>query len=66
MIRGEIDIFGTYTGSLEDQIEVLEMARRGLVNYRGVVSSRHRFEEINEAFRAVAENRHLGRVLVVF
>lgn len=65
VVRGEIEIFGTYTGSMEDQVEVLELARRGLVNYRGVVSARYRFEEVNEAFKAVAENKHVGRVLAM-
>lgn len=66
IVRNEIKIFGNYTGSLSDQREVLEFARKGLINYKDVVSRRYRFEEVNEAIKAAAEGKHLGRVVVIF
>lgn len=66
IVRNEVKILGNYTGSLREQLEVLELARRGIINYRDVISKRYRFEEVNEAIRAVADNKHLGRVIVLF
>ncbi|MDT7889993.1 MAG: zinc-binding dehydrogenase [Desulfurococcales archaeon] len=66
IVRNEVKIVGNYTGSLRDQLEVLELARRGLINYRDVISKRYRFEEVNEAIGAVASGKHLGRVIVIF
>lgn len=66
IIRNEIRIFGCYTGSLSDQHEVVECARRGLIDYRGTVGRKYRFEEVNDAIKAVAKGEQLGRVVVVF
>ncbi|MEM0362165.1 MAG: alcohol dehydrogenase catalytic domain-containing protein [Sulfolobales archaeon] len=66
IIRNELVIMGSYTGSLAEQREVVELARSGRVNYSAVVTTRYRLEDVNEALKNVEEGRTLGRQIVVF
>ncbi len=65
IIRNEITITGSYTGSLADQYEVISLVRRGLLKYREVVTKRYRFEEVNEAFNTLKEGKVVGRQVVL-
>ncbi|MCS7108431.1 MAG: zinc-binding dehydrogenase [Sulfolobales archaeon] len=65
VIRNELTIVGSYTGSLSEQHEVVNLARRGKINYSAVVTARYRLDEVNEAFKSIEEGRTLGRQVVV-
>lgn len=65
IIRNELAIVGSYTGTLAELHEVVNLARTGRLNYSAVVTARYRLEEVNEAFRALEEGRALGRQVVV-
>ncbi len=65
IVRSEITVTGTYTGSLPDQHEVISLVKRGLVKYREVVTRRYKFEEVNEAFNALKESKVVGRTVVL-
>ncbi len=56
---------GSIVGSLSEQIEVVNAARRNMINYRAVISRRLKLEEATEALEALEKRRALGRQIVV-
>lgn len=65
-VTKEIAVQGSFMGSLQDQYEVVELARRGLVNYEAIVTRRLKFnlEEINNAFKDFDDGKILGRQII--
>lgn len=66
ILVNEWSIVGTVVGTLAEQYEVIEAARRGLINYRAVVTRRLKLEEATEGFEALEKGKVLGRQVVVF
>lgn len=66
IVTKEIVIQGSFMGSLQDQHEVVEFARSGLINYRAVVTKRLKFdvEEISKAFMDLDQGKVVGRQIV--
>lgn len=66
IIRNELTIVGSYTGTLAEQHEVIRLAKAGKISYSAVVTARYKLEEVNEGFKSVEEGRVLGRQIVIF
>ncbi|MBS7641496.1 MAG: zinc-binding dehydrogenase [Candidatus Bathyarchaeia archaeon] len=66
IVTKEITIQGSFMGSLQDQYEVVEFARSGLINYRAVVTRRLKFdvEEVSKAFIDLDQGKVIGRQIV--
>jgi len=64
LVLREWKFVGSYWGSVADLREVVELAKKGLVKYREVVTKRWRLDEINEAFKVMHERRYLGRMVL--
>lgn len=65
-IVNERTLTGSIVGSLGEQIEVVNAAKRNTINYRAVVTRRLRLEEATEGLEALEKRRALGRQIVVF
>ncbi|MFB6491049.1 MAG: alcohol dehydrogenase catalytic domain-containing protein [Thermoproteus sp. AZ2] len=65
-VAQEYAVLGSLWGSIGDLYEVAGLAKRGLVDYRGVVTKRWRLDEINEAFMQMEKGAQLGRMVVSF
>lgn len=65
-IASEKAILSSVVGTLQEQVEVVRAARRGMVNYRAVVTKRLKLEEATEAFEALEKGKVIGRQVVVF
>jgi len=66
LITNEWTIIGSVIGTLAEQYEVVEFARRGLINYKAVVTKRLKPEEVTEAFESLDKGRVIGRQVVIF
>ncbi|RFA93919.1 hypothetical protein CGL51_11930 [Pyrobaculum aerophilum] len=68
LIRKEIALITTYTGSLADQINVIKLAKSNKINYKEIISERFKFteEDVNKAFNKLKEGKILGRGIIVF
>jgi len=68
LIAKEFCLQGSFMGSIQDQYEIVEFARRGLLNYSDVVTRRLKFDpvEVNRAYQDLDEGRVLGRQVVIF
>jgi D-arabinose 1-dehydrogenase-like Zn-dependent alcohol dehydrogenase len=66
LILGERWITGVLWGPCKDVAELAALARRGLVDYRSIVTRRLRLDEINDAFERLERGEVLGRQVVVF
>ncbi|MCS7111650.1 MAG: alcohol dehydrogenase catalytic domain-containing protein [Ignisphaera sp.] len=64
-IVNERILTGSIVGSLGEQIDVVTAAKRGMVNYRAVVTRRLKLEEVTEGLEALEKRRALGRQVVV-
>jgi D-arabinose 1-dehydrogenase-like Zn-dependent alcohol dehydrogenase len=62
----EKTITGSYVGTLSEQYDVVELARKGLINYRKPVSARMRIEDASSGIQNLEDGRALGRQVVVF
>jgi len=65
-IATEKAILSSVVGTLQEQKEVVVAARRGMVNYRAIVTRKLKLEEASEAIEALEKGRVLGRQVVVF
>lgn len=65
LVLREWKIIGNYGGSVADLRELVQLARKGLVKYREVVTKRWSLEEINEGFEALRNGVYMGRTIVV-
>ncbi|MEM3463828.1 MAG: zinc-binding dehydrogenase [Candidatus Bathyarchaeia archaeon] len=65
-VMSERTLKGSFTGTLAEANEVIELARKGIINYRGVVTRRYTLDEVNEALKELAEGKILGREIIVF
>lgn len=59
---------GSFMGTLQDQYEVVEFARKEKIDYSKVVTRRIRFDpiEVNRAFQELDEGKVIGRQVVIF
>ena len=64
MILGEKAIVGNLWASCSDVASVVGLARRGLINYRGVVSRRISIYQASEAIEALDKGLALGRQVI--
>ncbi|MEM4889391.1 MAG: zinc-binding dehydrogenase, partial [Thermosphaera sp.] len=62
----EKSISGIVVGTLPEQIEVINLAKKGKINYKDVISKRLKLEEATEALEALRHGKALGRQIVVF
>ncbi|WMT51666.1 MAG: alcohol dehydrogenase catalytic domain-containing protein [Ferroplasma sp.] len=62
----EKTITGSYVGTLSEQHEVVDLARKGLINYRKPVSSRIALENASKGLQNLEDGKALGRQVVVF
>ncbi len=62
----EKTIAGSYVGTLSEQHEVVDLARKGLINYIKPVSSRMDLEDASEGLKNLEDGKALGRQVVVF
>lgn len=65
-VTGERHLIGSFIGTLAQQREVVELARKGLINYKKVVTKRYQLENINEAIKELEEKRVLGRQIITY
>jgi D-arabinose 1-dehydrogenase-like Zn-dependent alcohol dehydrogenase len=68
IVTKEVVIQGSFMGSLQDQYEVVELAKERLIDYKTLVSKRLKFdvEEINKAFMDMEQGKIVGRQIVQF
>jgi D-arabinose 1-dehydrogenase-like Zn-dependent alcohol dehydrogenase len=64
---GEAIIQGSKMGSLQDQYDVIEFARKKHLNYNAVVTRRFKFEaeQVTEAFKNLDEGKVQGRQIII-
>ena len=55
-------LIGSYTGSMNDLIELVSLAKRGII--KPVISNRFRLEEATEALKMLKEGKILGRGVI--
>jgi alcohol dehydrogenase, propanol-preferring len=55
-------IIGSYTGSLQDMIELVSLANRGLV--KPVVSNRFKLDQAGEALQMLKHGKIVGRGVI--
>jgi propanol-preferring alcohol dehydrogenase len=55
-------LIGSYTGSMNDLIELVSLARRGII--KPVISNRFRLDEATEALRMLKNGKILGRGVI--
>lgn len=65
-VTRERHIIGSFIGTLFQLHEVAKLAKRGLINYREIVTRRYRLEEVNKALKELDEGWVLGRQIIVF
>lgn len=65
-IASEKSILSTVVGTLQEQIEVVKATKRGMVNYKGIITKRLKLEEATEALEALEKGKAVGRQVVVF
>jgi propanol-preferring alcohol dehydrogenase len=63
LILNDITILGSLWGSVADLREVVGLARKGMINYRDLVTKRWKLEEINEALEYMHKMFHVGRMI---
>lgn len=66
VVLGEWSITGSLVGTLAEVHEVVKLAKKGKVNYAGVVTRRVRLEEVTEALELLDKQKVIGRQVVVF
>lgn len=57
-----ITIQGAYTGNYTDMVEILKIAREGLIN--PIVSKRYQLSEANDALQALKDRKIIGRAVI--
>ena len=55
-------LIGSYTGSLDDLIELVSLAQRGVI--KPVVSNRFKLDQATEALQMLKEGKILGRGII--
>lgn len=65
-VECERTLKGSFIGTPAEAHEMVEMARKGIINYRDVVTRRYKLEEVNEALKALEEGKLLGRQIIEF
>jgi propanol-preferring alcohol dehydrogenase len=55
-------IIGSYTGSLQDLIELVSLAKRGVV--KPVVSNRFKLDQAGEALQMLKDGKIVGRGVI--
>jgi D-arabinose 1-dehydrogenase-like Zn-dependent alcohol dehydrogenase len=66
IVYGERMIAGSLVGSLRDLIELMNLVRKGLINYKAVISRRISLEQATEALQMIKEGKVVGRQVIVF
>jgi D-arabinose 1-dehydrogenase-like Zn-dependent alcohol dehydrogenase len=66
LVTSERTIKGSFLGTLAEAHEMVEMVRKGMINYRAVVTRRYKLGEVNEALKALEEGKLLGRQIIEF
>ena len=64
----ECSLQGSFMGSLQDQYEVVEFARKEKIDYSRIVTRKIKFDpvEVNKAFQELDEGKVIGRQVVIF
>ena len=57
-----ITIQGAYTGNYNDMVEILDLARRGIIN--PVISKRYMLENVNDAMNDLKARNIIGRAVI--
>ncbi len=57
-----LTIQGAYTGNFNDMVELLELARKGVIN--PVISKRYSLDEANNALQDLKDRKILGRAVI--
>ena len=57
-----ITIQGAYTGSYTDMVELMELARRGVI--KSVISKRYGLDNVNQALEDLRNHRIVGRAVI--
>jgi len=65
-VECERAIKGSFIGTLAEAHEMVEMVRKGMINYRAIVTRRYKLEEVNEALKTLEEGKLLGRQIIEF
>jgi propanol-preferring alcohol dehydrogenase len=55
-------LIGSYTGSMNDLIELVSLAKRGII--KPVISNRFRLDQATEALRMLKDGKILGRGVI--
>jgi propanol-preferring alcohol dehydrogenase len=55
-------IIGSYTGSLEDMVELVSLAERGVI--KPVVSNRFKLDQAGEALQMLKDGKIVGRGVI--
>ena len=55
-------IIGSYTGSLEDMVELVSLAKRGVI--KQVVSKRFKLSQAGEALQMLKDGKIVGRGVI--
>ena len=55
-------IIGSYTGSLQDMVELVSLAKRGVI--RPVVSNRFKLDQAGEALQMLKDGKIIGRGVI--
>ena len=53
---------GAYTGNYNDMVELLELARKGIIN--PIISKRYSLDEANDALEDLKARKIIGRAVI--
>jgi len=57
-----ITIEGAYTGNFDDMIELIELAKKGII--KPVISKRYTLDEANQALQDLKDRKIIGRAVI--
>lgn len=67
LVRREFTLKGSFGGTVQEDLnKVVELAEKGQIPLRKLVTQRYELNEINEAFQSLAQRRTLGRSIIEF
>ena len=67
LVRREFTLKGSFGGTVQEDLrKVVELAEKGQIPLRKLVTQRYELSEINEAFQSLSQRRTLGRSIIEF
>ena len=62
LFGGELKVIGSYTGSINDLIELVSLAKRGII--KPIISNRFKLDQATEALTMLKNGKILGRGII--